>query len=83
MLTPSSGACAIPFTDVGAGSPAASRMVGATSITWWNWLRVFALVLSAPFGQCTIVPLRVPPQCDATCLVHWYGAHSACAQPTA
>jgi hypothetical protein len=22
------------------------------------------------FGQCTIVPLRVPPQCDATCLVH-------------
>ena len=24
-----------------------------------------------PFGQCTIVPLRVPPQCEATCLVHW------------
>ena len=24
-----------------------------------------------PFGQCTMVPLRVPPQCDATCLVHW------------
>ena len=23
-----------------------------------------------PFGQRTIVPLRVPPQCDATCLVH-------------
>ena len=24
-----------------------------------------------PFGQCTIVPLRVPPQWEATCLVHW------------
>ena len=24
-----------------------------------------------PFGQCTTVPLRVPPQCDAICLVHW------------
>jgi hypothetical protein len=21
-------------------------------------------------GQCTIVPLRVPPKCEATCLVH-------------
>ena len=36
-----------------------------------------------PFGQCTIVPLRVPPKCDATCLVHWYGVSIACAQPTA
>ena len=36
-----------------------------------------------PFGQCTIVPLRVPPQCDATCLVHWYGVSIACAHPTA
>ena len=24
-----------------------------------------------PFGQWTMVPLRVPPQCEATCLVHW------------
>ncbi len=23
-----------------------------------------------PLGQCTIVPLRVPPKCEATCLVH-------------
>ena len=36
-----------------------------------------------PAGQWTIVPLRVPPQCEATCFVHWYGAHIACAQPTA
>ena len=34
-------------------------------------------------GQCTMVPLRVPPQCEATCLVHWYGVHRAWAQPTA
>ena len=69
MLTPSNGAWAMPFTEIGAGSPAASRMVGATSMTWWNWLRV--LPLSAmPLGQCTMVPLRVPPQWEATCLVH-------------
>jgi len=24
-----------------------------------------------------------PAQCDATCLVHWYGVFMACAQPTA
>ena len=24
-----------------------------------------------PSCQCTIVPLRVPPQCEATCFVHW------------
>ena len=82
MLTPSSGACVMPFTNSGSGSPAASRIVWATSMTWWNWLRIFPLSVK-PFGQCTMVPLRVPPQCDATCLVHWYGVHSACAQPTA
>ena len=69
MLTPSSGACAMPFTAAGAGSPAASRMVGATSMTWWNWLRSPPLS-DIPLGQCTMVPLRVPPQCDAICLVH-------------
>ena len=55
--------------DVGAGSPAASRMVAAMSITWQNWVRVCPLAL-IPLGQCTMVPLRVPPQCEATCLVH-------------
>ena len=34
MLTPSIGICGVPFTTFGSGSPAASRMVGATSITW-------------------------------------------------
>ena len=82
MLTPSIGFCSTPCTVFGSGRPAASSTVGATSITWWNWLRTSPFA-SMPFGQCTIVPLRVPPQCDATCLVHWYGVSIACAQPTA
>ena len=82
MLTPSIGFCSTPCTVFGSGRPAASSTVGATSITWWNWLRTSPLA-SMPFGQCTIVPLRVPPQCEATCFVHWYGVSIACAQPTA
>ena len=34
---PCSGICWTPCTNVGSGSPAASRIVGATSMTWWNW----------------------------------------------
>ena len=70
MLMPSIGFCWMPLTNAGAGSPAASSTVGATSITWKNCERISPLALK-PFGQCTIVPLRVPPQCDATCFVHW------------
>ena len=80
--TPSSGCCCTPLTLSGAGRPAASSTVGATSITWWNWARISPFALMPP-GQCTIVPLRVPPQCDATCFVHWYGVSIACAHPTA
>ena len=29
-----------------------------------------ATFVGDPVGQCTMVPLRVPPQCEATCLVH-------------
>ena len=51
-------------------------------MTCVNWERSppFSVM---PAGQCTIVPLRVPPQCDATCLVHWSGVFIAHAQPTA
>ena len=69
MLTPSNGACEMPLTKVGSGNPVTSRIVFATSMTWWNWLRISPLPFT-PLGQCTIVPLRVPPQCDATCFVH-------------
>ena len=41
-----------------------------------------ATLLGDPPGQWTIVPLRVPPQCEATCLVHWNGVLVAHAQPT-
>ena len=37
MLTPSIGLCAMPLTIAGATIPVASRMVGTTSIKWWNW----------------------------------------------
>ena len=81
MLVPSIGDCCTPLTTVGSGSPAASRTVGARSITWVNWERSPPLS-SMPLGQCTIVPLRVPPQCEATCLVHCNGVFIAQAQPT-
>ena len=51
-------------------------------MTCVNWLRS-PPPCSIPSGQWTIVPLRVPPQCDATCLVHWKGVDIAHAQPTA
>ena len=46
MLTPSMGVCTVPFTLLGSGSPAASRIVGAMSMTWWNCERIspFALI---------------------------------------
>lgn len=50
-------------------------------MTWWNWSRTSPLA-SMPSGQWMIVPLRVPPQWDATCFVHWNGVSIACAQPT-
>ena len=70
MLTPCIGSWVTPCTCTGSGKPAASRIVGATSMTWQNWLRISPLAL-IPLGQWTMVPLRVPPQWEATCLVHW------------
>ena len=47
MLAPSNGACCTLLTTVGCGSPAASRTVGAMSMTWQNWTRDLALPLDA------------------------------------
>lgn len=82
MLTPSIGICGVPITIFGSGSFAASRTVGATSMTWWNWVRSspFALI---PFGQWTTRPFRVPPKLEATCFVQVNGAASATAEPAA
>ena len=79
MLTPSIGFCSIPLTDVGSAMPAASRIVGTRSITWWNWLRSSPRAAIPP-GHEIAIPLREPPKWDATCFIHWNGASSAHAQ---
>src|SRR3954469_2768712 len=42
MLTPCSGICWMPLTNVGAGRAAASRTVAATSRMWWKLAADFA-----------------------------------------
>ena len=69
----------MPLRTSGACTPATSSSVGKMSMTWWNWLR--SPPLSVIFaGQETIIGLRVPPKCEATCLVHWNGVFIAQAQ---
>ena len=79
MLMPSMGFCSTPLTWVGCSMPAASRIVGARSMTWWNWVRNSPRA-AIPRGHETAMPLRVPPKCDAICFIHWNGASSAHAQ---
>ena len=81
MLKPSIGVCFTPLIMVGALTPAASRIVGTMSMTELNCERTSPVCLMR-FGQETTRPLRVPPKCEATCLVHWNGVFIACAQPT-
>ena len=57
-------------------------MVGATSMTWPNWVRISPLALM-PFGQWTTMPLRVPPKSEATCFIQPKGELRATAQPAA
>ena len=78
---PSTGICSMPFTMAGASMPAAARMVGARSMTWWNWSRSPPASVMCR-GHETAKPLRVPPKCDATCFIHWNGASRAHAHPT-
>src|ERR1044072_5029968 len=58
MLTPSIGVWIVPFTLFGSGSPAASRIVGATSMTWCHCGRISFLAVM-PLGQWTINPVAV------------------------
>src|SRR5208337_4326382 len=81
MLTPSIGFCAIPSTDSGARIPVASRIVGTTSIMWWNCPRMPPASLIR-LGHEIAMPCRVPPKCDATCLVHLNGVSNAHDQAT-
>ena len=83
MLTPSIGICCTPLTIVGCRQ-ARDLEHGRRDVDDVVELRNGPRPAPrSPLGQCTIVPLRVPPQCEATCFVHWYGVSIACAQPTA
>ena len=82
MLTPSIGFCVMPLTNSGALMPVASRRVGTISMTWWNWVRMPPTSLMWP-GHEMAMPCRVPPKCEATCLVHLNGVSNAHDQPTA
>ena len=82
MLTPSIGRCLMPLIMSGAGTPVASRMVGTTSMMWWNWRRMPPTSLMWP-GHDIATPWAVPPKCDATCLVHLNGVSIAQAQGAA
>src|SRR5262245_52419124 len=76
MLTPSIGFCAMALTISGAGTPVASRMVGTMSIMWWNWVRMPPASLMR-LRHAMAIPWRVPPKCDATCLVYLNGVSNA------
>src|SRR5262245_5340248 len=82
MLTPSMGFCLIPSTISGAAMPAASRIVGTMSMTWWNWVRMPPTSLMW-LGHEIAMPCRVPPKCEATCLTHLKGVSNAHAHGTA
>jgi hypothetical protein len=82
MLTPSIGLCLMPLTSSGALIPVSSRIVGTMSITWWNWWRMPPASLMRA-GHEMARPCRVPPKCDATCLVHLNGVSNAHAHATA
>src|SRR4051812_8899914 len=76
MLVPSMGCCVIPLTMTGAWIVVASRTVGTTSIMWWNWCRMPPASLMR-FGHAMHMPWRVPPKCEAICLVHLNGVSNA------
>ena len=75
------GVCFTPLIIVGSLTPAASRMVGAMSMIEQNCERTPPVCLIRSGHEITR-PFRVPPKCEAICLVHWNGVSMACAQPT-
>src|SRR6267154_3897118 len=76
MLMPSIGFCLMPSTICGALMPDASRIEGTMSMMWWNWWRMPPASLMR-FGQEIARPWRVPPKCEAICLVHLNGVSNA------
>src|SRR5262249_11850523 len=82
MLTPSIGLCLMPSTSFGCLTPAACRIVGAMSITWWNWWRMPPLSVIT-FGQEIAIPCRTPPRGETVCFVKENGVSNAHAPGTA
>ncbi len=72
----------MPSTTEGSRMPVTSRIVGAMSMTWANWLRTPPLSVMT-FGQATAMPCRVPPKYEAICLVHLNGVSKAQVHGTA
>ncbi len=69
MLTPWSGIWATPLTVDGFGKSGGFED-GRGDVD--DVMELLGSRLSSmPAGQWTMVPLRVPPQWEATCLVHW------------
>ena len=77
---PSIGACLMPSTISGARMPAASRIVGMTSITWTNCSRKPPLSLMRA-GHDTTMFWLMPPSLDAFCLNQSNGVSNAHDQP--
>ena len=68
MLEPSIGVCWTPFTvRLGESGGLEDRRGDVDHVVELGAQLALGLM---PLGQCTIVPLRVPPKCEATCLVH-------------
>ena len=70
----------MPSTVSGAGMPAASRMVGTTSMTWQNCSRSAPASLMRA-GQETAMHWRMPPSFEAFCLNQENGVSKAQDQP--
>ena len=62
MLTPSIGFWSMPLTRVGSGTPAHSRMVGATSMRWWNCRRMPPWSVMRAGQDMTAAVLQPPPE---------------------
>ncbi len=77
---PSIGVCLMPSTISGAWMPAASRIVGTTSITWTNCSRRPPLSLMRA-GHDTTMFWLTPPSCEAFCLNQENGVSNAHDQP--
>ena len=71
MLTPCSGSCATPLHRGRVGQPGGLEHGRGDVDDVVELVCGRCPAFAIPGGQWTTVALRVPPQCDATCLVHW------------